>query len=193
MTRFYRVLMLAIIAIGMLAVSQRSNVEAFGSEKKTAQDSVNTATEHYNSGVDHMDKASAILKRGDSAFAYNYRATSDAKAKKEYEKAVKEFDKALKTAPDMKEAYNNLGFCYRKLGQLDESLTAYTSALAIDPDFARAREYLGETYLAMAQVEKANEQLNLLKQLKSPFADTLQLSIASYNLATINEKMRDSK
>ncbi len=193
MRRFYRVLILTIMALSVLAVSQQGEVASFESKKKTAQDSVDEATQHYNAGVDHMDQAGAILKRGDSAFAYNYRATSDAKAKKEYDKAVKEFTKALETAPDMKDAYNNLGFCYRKLGNLDKSLTAYTSALNLDPNFARAREYLGETYLAMDQMDKATEQLSLLQQLKSPLADTLQLSIASYRLNAINDKMRPPK
>ena len=140
-----------------------------------------------------MDRARQILQNGDSAFAYNYRATSDAKAKKEYEKAVKEFKKAVDMQPTMKEAYNNLGFCYRKLGQLDESLAAYTNALNLDPKFERAREYLGETYLAMDQMDKANEQLSVLKQLQSPFADTLQLSIENYRLNAIGRKIDHPK
>ena len=193
MIKGYRVVVLTTIALALFSGITSDRVYAFGSDRKTAQDSLDEATQHYNQGVDHMDRARQILQNGDSAFAYNYRATSDAKAKKEYEKAVKEFKKAVDMQPTMKEAYNNLGFCYRKLGQLDESLAAYTNALNLDPKFERAREYLGETYLAMDQMDKANEQLSVLKQLQSPFADTLQLSIENYRLNAIGRKIDHPK
>ena len=38
-----------------------------------------------------MEKAKAIVKKIDSSAAYNYRATPDAKARKEYEKAIEDF------------------------------------------------------------------------------------------------------
>lgn len=163
------------------------------SEKSTDSDDSDKKKEavaHYNNGLDHMDKAKQILIVGDSAFAYNYRATSDAKAKKEYEKAVMEFNTAIDIQPDMKEAYNNLGFCYRKLGKLEMSLKMYERALKFDPDFAQAREYLGETYLAMEDLDKANEQLIYLQKLESPYADTLAHSIKSFKLNQVNQKIK---
>jgi tetratricopeptide (TPR) repeat protein len=82
----------------------------------------------------------------------------------------------------MAEAYNNLGYCYRKLGKLDESLKAYENALMLKPDFALAREYRGEAYLALGQLEKANAEFEYLIQLQSPYADTLARSIETFQL-----------
>jgi len=160
---------------------------ASSSDSDDPQTKDEEALRAYNQGLDHMEKAKAILIKGDSAYAYNYRATSDAKANKEYEKAISSFQSAINYQPTMKEAYNNLGYCYRKIGQFDKSLSAYQNAIAFDNDFAQAREYLGETYLALDSLNQALEQLEYLKKLKSPLADTLALAIASYKLEQVKK------
>ena len=166
---------------------------AIGSGEKTPEEKAiiaeKSAVDHYNSGVKAMAKARETALKGDSTFAFNYRATSDAKVKKHFEKAVREFEQAAKLDPKMKEALNNLGYCYRKLGMLTESLAAYDKAIGIDPNFAQAREYRGETYLALAQLDKAKAELTFLIDAKSPYADSLTRAIQLYELAQINEKM----
>ncbi len=125
----------------------------FGSGEKTpeeeASELIKKATKEYNKGVKHMDKARKQAQKGDSTYAFNYRATTAAKTKNEYKKAVKRFNKAIKHKAEFPEAFNNLGYCYRKLGKLEESLEAYSKALKLNPDFAQAIEYLGETFLAL--------------------------------------------
>jgi tetratricopeptide (TPR) repeat protein len=170
-----------------------SNAFAFGSgektpEEKAAEQEKNAANE-YNRGVKNMDKAKEIAARGDSSYAFNYRATSDAKAKKEYEKAVEKFQKAISYSAEFAEAYNNLGYCYRKLDNLKESLLAYHKALELKPNFPEAHEYLGETYLALDSIDQAKGQLQILQELKSPYADTLMKSIEIYKLAVIKDKL----
>ncbi len=166
---------------------------AIGSGEKTPEEKAviaeKSAVDHYNAGVKAMTKARETAIKGDSTFAFNYRATSDAKVKKHFEKAAREFEQAAKLDPKMKEALNNLGYCYRKLGKLTESLAAYDKAIAIDPNFAQAREYRGETFLAMAQLERAKTELQFLSDLKSPYADSLSRAIELYELAMISEKM----
>lgn len=54
---------------------------------------------------------------------------------------------------------NYLGYSNRKAGRLDIGITYYTKALAIDPNFNLAREYLGEGYLAAGRVDLAMNQL----------------------------------
>ena len=70
-------------------------------------------------------------------------------------------------AEDNQEAdiYNLLGFSLRKSGDYATSLTYYNKALALQPDFKPAREYLGELYLDMGDVAKAKEQLAELSKL----------------------------
>jgi len=179
----------------VLTISGTAN--AFGSGKKTPEEKaaelIKKATKEYNRGVKHMDKARKQAQKGDSTYAFNYRATTEAKTKKEYKKAVKRFNKAIKHNAEFPEAFNNLGYCYRKLGKLEESLDAYSMALKLDPDFAQAIEYLGETFLALDSLSGANEQLNRLKKLESSYADTLSKSINLFRLAQVNKKMKTTE
>ena len=53
---------------------------------------------------------------------------------------------------------NSIGYSTRKLGNVDKGIDYYRQALAIDPNFTRARQYL-EAYLQKGDVAKAKEQL----------------------------------
>lgn len=179
----------------MLMLSITSMALAAGSEeekpKKNDSDDKKRAIEVYNVGVMLMEKARTEGQKADSTFAFNYRATSSDKAKREYEKAVEKFNEAVTLDPGMVAAFSNLGYCLRKIGKLDESLAAYHNALKLDPKYAQAREYLGETYLAMDDLEKANGELKFLSEMKSAYADTLAQSIDIYKLKQLNSKMNE--
>jgi tetratricopeptide (TPR) repeat protein len=56
---------------------------------------------------------------------------------------------------------NYIGYTTRKLGDIDEGLDYYQRALALDPNYLRAREYLGEGYLQKGDGGKAREQLEI--------------------------------
>jgi tetratricopeptide (TPR) repeat protein len=57
------------------------------------------------------------------------------------------------------EALNGLGYSHRKLGRLELGIAYYRRALALDPGYLRAREYLGEGYVAAGKVELARLEL----------------------------------
>lgn len=63
------------------------------------------------------------------------------------------------------DALNYLGFCHRKLGKYPEALSYYQRALSVNPKHKGANEYLGELYLLMKNLPKAEEQLAILKGL----------------------------
>jgi tetratricopeptide (TPR) repeat protein len=63
------------------------------------------------------------------------------------------------------DAYNWLGFAYRKTGKLDPAFKAYKRALGLDPQHKGAHEYIGEAYLMVNQPEKAEEHAKILAQL----------------------------
>jgi len=65
---------------------------------------------------------------------------------------------AIETRQDPK-VLNYIGFASRKLGGLDEGIVYYHKALAIDPDYTLAREYLGEGYLQKGDIVSAKRQL----------------------------------
>jgi tetratricopeptide (TPR) repeat protein len=54
---------------------------------------------------------------------------------------------------------NYTGYSHRKAGRLEIGITYYTKALAIDPNFNLAREYLGEGYVAAGRLDLARVQL----------------------------------
>ncbi|MDD9908127.1 MAG: tetratricopeptide repeat protein [Ahrensia sp.] len=54
---------------------------------------------------------------------------------------------------------NYLGYSHRKLGDVETGLNYYRTALKFDPDYTLVREYMGEAFLQLGQVDKAREQL----------------------------------
>jgi tetratricopeptide (TPR) repeat protein len=60
---------------------------------------------------------------------------------------------------------NYLGFASRKLGRFDDALRYYHLALSIDPDHLGATEYLGELYVQLGDLQRANSQLARLDEL----------------------------
>jgi tetratricopeptide (TPR) repeat protein len=55
---------------------------------------------------------------------------------------------------------NATGYATRKLGDVDAALPYYAKALALDPNYTKAREYLGEAHLAKGDLVEAQVQLN---------------------------------
>jgi tetratricopeptide (TPR) repeat protein len=58
---------------------------------------------------------------------------------------------------------NYTGYSNRKAGRLELGITYYNKALAIDPNFVLAREYLGEGYVAAGRIDLAQLQLTEIK------------------------------
>ncbi|HYN00189.1 MAG TPA: tetratricopeptide repeat protein, partial [Aestuariivirgaceae bacterium] len=63
------------------------------------------------------------------------------------------------------EVLNGLGYTNRKLGQFHEAIGYYQQAIAIDPNYAEAREYLGEGYTTMGKIDLAKEQLAEIRRI----------------------------
>jgi tetratricopeptide (TPR) repeat protein len=63
------------------------------------------------------------------------------------------------------EVLNGLGYTNRKLGQFDDAIGYYRQAIALDPNYAEAREYLGEGYVTMGKIDLAKEQLAEIRRI----------------------------
>jgi tetratricopeptide (TPR) repeat protein len=59
---------------------------------------------------------------------------------------------------------NYTGYSHRKAGRLEIGITYYRKALAINPDFVLAREYLGEGYVAAGRIDLARAELAQIAQ-----------------------------
>jgi predicted Zn-dependent protease len=79
-----------------------------------------------------------------------------------YQSAIDILEKIVAKQPSNADALNLMGYSYRKLGKTDEALEYYEDALKLEPDHVGANEYLGELYLEMKNLPKAEERLAAL-------------------------------
>lgn len=116
---------------------------------------------------------------GDVAKATKEAAEGKAKnAEKRFKRALERGERAVGLDTTYYEALNLVGYCARNLHQYDKSLSAYTRCLVLKPDYAAAREYLGELYVEMGDLAKAREQLAWLERLNvEDAASSLQAKI----------------
>lgn len=83
---------------------------------------------------------------------------------KDFKAALAELTPMLATHQHA-DVYNLMGFSLRKTGDYKQAYTFYRKALDFNPEHKGALEYLGELYVETGQVEKAGENVVLLKKL----------------------------
>ena len=86
-------------------------------------------------------------------------------AKKEWGRAIESFNKAAAKDGRNADIQNFLGYAYRNNGQMDLAFKYYAQALALDPRHRGAHEYVGEAYLMVKNLPKAEEHLAALNRL----------------------------
>jgi tetratricopeptide (TPR) repeat protein len=133
----------------------------------------------YNSGIDHKDKGLKIESTAASKDAKEQTKAAD-KAKKEYEKALKDFKTAATNSPEMYQAYNGMGFSYRKTGDYAKALEMYDRALQLKPGFPDAIEYRGEAYLGLNRVDDAKQAYLEILAADRKQADTLMSAMQKW-------------
>ena len=65
--------------------------------------------------------------------------------------------------PQNADTENYLGFAYRKRGEFELAFQHYGKTLALNPRHRGAHEYIGETYLLVGDLAKAEDHLSALK------------------------------
>jgi len=101
----------------------------------------------YNLGYEQFEKARAAEGTG--------KGKPSTQVLAQFREARVKFEEAARAAPDMKEAWNLIGYTSRRLGEYDRSLEAYEKALALNPDYPEAIEYRAEAYLALNRLDDA--------------------------------------
>ena len=79
--------------------------------------------------------------------------------------AIANFTTATSDDPNSADAFNMLAYGYRNKGDYDQAFYYYDKALTLDPDHADAHEYVGEAYLAVDDLAKAEEHLAALDEI----------------------------
>jgi len=92
---------------------------------------------------------------------------------KYYAPAIKEYERAIALGGRFPEAFNNLAYCYRKIGQIDKALELYKTALALRPTFPQAHDYVARAYLAKGDRALAMRHYEILRRLDARLAHCL--------------------
>ena len=81
----------------------------------------------------------------------------------DYAGAIEILDQVILQESGNADAHNYLGYSHRKLGNTDMALQHYKRALQIEPNHVGANEYLGELYLELGDLPKAEQRLAVLE------------------------------
>jgi Flp pilus assembly protein TadD len=101
---------------------------------------------------------SAAKKNVDPNYAAAKQLVEDGK----YAEAIPLLEKAVASDGKNADAFNYLGYSNRQLGNNDAALTHYKTALELEPRHRGANEYMGELYLTLGDLQKAEERLKVL-------------------------------
>ena len=96
---------------------------------------------------------------------------------KRWTQAIQAYLDAVRIEPRFPEAWNNLGYCYRKVKDNLRALDAYRRAIELRPDFAAAHEYIGRLYVAMGNKDMAMRHYEILRRLDGKLAAELLQAI----------------
>ena len=113
----------------------------------------------------------------------DYAAGRRAIEAKDWANAIRLLSSAALRDTRNEEIQNYLGYAYRNTGELSSAFKHYARALQINPRHRGAHEYLGEAYLMVNNVPKAEEHLAALKSIcLLPCAETgiLERKISEY-------------
>ncbi len=112
----------------------------------------------------------------------------------DWQEAITYFKKAVAADAKNAEAYNLMGYSYRRMGEADPAFEAYAKALDLDPRHRGANEYLGQTYLLVGDTAMAQAQLAILKDLcGNQCKETVKLrnAIKRYNASADKQALLD--
>ena len=115
--------------------------------------------------ADASSSSSSSFSSQDSSQNAEYDRAYSAAMNGQYDRAIRILKKIVAKDSQHADAYNMLGFSYRMQGEekFDLAWNAYEQALTLDPNHIDANEYLGELYLEMDDLARAEERLDVLK------------------------------
>ena len=83
---------------------------------------------------------------------------------KDWARAIPLFQQVVAKDDKNADAFNWLGYALRNQGDYPQSFAAYEKALTVDPRHRGAHEYIGEAYLKVNNLQKAEEHLKPARQ-----------------------------
>lgn len=134
------------------------------------------AKKAFTIGYEEYQMASGLENAGVGMSGENAMRNKEA-VKAAFTRSRDRFRVAAQAGPDMKEAWNMLGYTSRKLGDYEESLMAYEKALALSPDYPEAIEYRAELYLLTGKLPLVKEAYASLQKSMPSYAEILKTAM----------------
>ncbi|AZA98120.1 tetratricopeptide repeat protein [Chryseobacterium joostei] len=75
--------------------------------------------------------------------------------KEDWKDAIQNYEQAVKIDPKFIYAWDNLGICYRRIGEYDKAIDAYKKSLEIDPKGKMPMQNIAITYIYKKEYQKA--------------------------------------
>jgi tetratricopeptide (TPR) repeat protein len=113
----------------------------------------------------------------------DFKAGKRALAAADWNGAIAAFERAALRDPLNADIQNYIGYSYRRLRQLGPAIGHYQQALMLNPRHRSAHEHLGEAYLVLGELTKAEQHLAALENLcllPCQEYDDLKRAIAAY-------------
>ena len=114
----------------------------------------------------------------------DYAAGKAAIDSKNWKEAIARLQQSALREPENADIQNFLGYAHRNLKQFDLAFTHYKRAIELNPRHRGAHEYIGEAYLMVGDLPKAQEHLAALEKiclLPCEELDDLKEKIAEYS------------
>jgi tetratricopeptide (TPR) repeat protein len=157
-------------AIPALAVPDANGQLSTTPAPDLSGDAAMTARLNYNVGFERFEKAQAADKQ----------SPGSKPALDGFRESRERFEVVVKADPNVREAWNLIGYTSRRLGEYDRSLAAYEKALAIEPNYPEAIEYRAEAYLALKRLDDVKAAYKELDVMSPAHADMLMDSMRSW-------------
>ncbi|MCY4408146.1 MAG: tetratricopeptide repeat protein [Rhodospirillaceae bacterium] len=164
MTIYVRVFAAILLLGGAVAVLPAPDAIAAGSSSSTS--SATTQADQRN-----IERGKQAIEAGD------------------WERAASFLERAAESSPRNADVFNLLAYSYRHLDRLDDAFENYARALDLDPKHLGAHEYIGEAYLMVGDLAKAEAHLATLQDICAGCEETEELAeaIAHFKESTAAE------
>ena len=170
---------LAVICLPCAAVPDASGQITSTAAPDLSADGAMKARLNYNLGYEIYEKTMA--QETAAAKLKGAAAREAAEAVKEgFSQAREHFRTVVGADANMKEAWNLLGYTSRRLGEFEESLSAYDAALKLEPDYPEAIEYRAELFLLTGRLTQAREAYAVLQKSNPSYAGVLLESMRAW-------------
>ena len=170
---------LAAVSLPCAAVPDASGQITSTPAPDLSADGAMKARLNYNLGYELYEKA--MTQETSAAKLKGAAAREAGEAVKEgFSQARERFRTVVAADPNMKEAWNLLGYTSRRLGEYEESLSAYDAALKLEPDYPEAIEYRAELFLLTGRLKQAREAYATLQKSNPSYAGVLLQSMRAW-------------